>query len=95
MSAQITPPAPDHAEQENGQADPLTGDWSQGMPGPVRAHGAPAPKRISLNGHSESPSPTDVHDAHELLQSDFGEAPAAEEPPPAVEIGRASCRERV
>jgi len=87
MSSQITPPTPDVAEEGNGLPDPLAGDWSEGMPGPVRAHGIPTPKRISLNGHLESPpqAPAKVHDAHELLQSEFGEPPPAEEPPPAFE----------
>ena len=26
--------------------DPLAGDWSEGLPGPIRAHGLPPPVRI-------------------------------------------------
>src|SRR5512140_379372 len=28
--------------------DPLAGDWSEGLPGPVRALGVPAPRRLAL-----------------------------------------------
>src|SRR3954471_16523329 len=28
--------------------DPLAGDWSEGLPGPVRALGVPEPRRITL-----------------------------------------------
>src|SRR5438874_9041459 len=27
-------------------SDPLAGDWSDGLPGPVRAHGLPLPHRL-------------------------------------------------
>src|SRR5438876_3823356 len=30
-------------------AGPLAGDWSEGMRGPLRAHGIPQPRRISLD----------------------------------------------
>ncbi|HET9752983.1 MAG TPA: hypothetical protein VFP52_08475, partial [Myxococcales bacterium] len=29
--------------------DPLAGDWSEGMPGPVRALGVPEPRRLTLD----------------------------------------------
>src|SRR3954468_20682728 len=92
MSAPGTPPTPLAAEEANGQADPLAGDWSEGLPGPLRAHGVPQPKRISMNGHVESPPAAlgEVHDAHELLQSELGEpAAVAEETPPAEETAAA------
>jgi len=94
MSAPGTPPTPLAAEEANGQADPLAGDWSEGLPGPLHAHGVPPPKRISMNGHVESAPAAlrEVHDAHELLQSELGEPAAvaeetpAEQTPPADEL---------
>ena len=39
------PPSPD-SPADASRPDPLAGDWSEGLPGPVRAHGLPLPARI-------------------------------------------------
>jgi hypothetical protein len=39
------PPSPE-PEGAPSRPDPLAGDWSEGLPGPVRAHGLPLPARI-------------------------------------------------
>ena len=38
------------AKEPDAAPDPLAGDWSEGLPGPV--HGLPLPKRLSLGGHA-------------------------------------------
>ena len=42
------------AAAESPQEDPLSGDWSEGLPGPVRAHGLPLPQRL---GEARLPPP--------------------------------------
>src|SRR5512146_1000858 len=36
-------------------ADPLAGDWSEGLPGPVRALGVPEPRRLTLEVVAQAP----------------------------------------
>src|SRR3954470_1699854 len=45
----------DHAPRAD--ADPLAGDWSQGLPGPIRALGVPEPRRLALEGVTAPPAP--------------------------------------
>jgi hypothetical protein len=45
--APAPPSFPDDAPPPPSGADPLAGDWSEGMPGPLHAHGIPGPRRIS------------------------------------------------
>lgn len=71
MSDSTAPPTPFSAEEATASdraspADALAGDWSEGLRGPVRAHGVAKPTLLSLNGHRESSLA--VVDAHELLQ---------------------------
>ena len=37
--------------------DPLAGDWSAGLRGPLRALGIPEPKLLSLEGMAQPPAP--------------------------------------
>ncbi len=46
QEALVSPAAP---------ADPLAGDWSEGMPGPVRALGIPAPRLLTAEGTAQEP----------------------------------------
>src|SRR5437879_6592525 len=48
LQAEPRPPQPFPAEEASSAApaDPLAGDWSEGLPGPVRAHGLPLPARV-------------------------------------------------
>ncbi|HWE25509.1 MAG TPA: hypothetical protein VG496_16355, partial [Myxococcales bacterium] len=39
------------------RADPLAGDWSEGLPGPVREHGLPVPQRLGEVRLPPSPPP--------------------------------------
>src|SRR5438128_10567072 len=51
-------PSPEPSDAASGP-DPLAGDWSEGLPGPLRAHGLPLPARL---GEPRAPiaSPQDV-----------------------------------
>jgi len=40
------PPSSPDSPGASSKPDPLAGDWSEGLPGPVRAHGLPLPARI-------------------------------------------------
>ena len=58
MSDASAPPTPFPAEagpQADPAADPLACDWSEGLPGPLRPHGIPQPKLLSLNGAIDAP----------------------------------------
>src|SRR5436190_1225536 len=83
-SASPTPSVAEEAVGPAGQEDPLSGDWSEGLPGPRRAHGIPQPKRIALNGHAE-PVQERILDAEEVLRTQFADEPAAAEPTPAFD----------
>src|SRR5437016_12929609 len=48
---QAAPATPDDPPS---RPDPLAGDWSEGLPGPVRAHGLPLPHRL---GEARLPAP--------------------------------------
>src|SRR5256712_10574280 len=48
-SAPATPfPGEDASQLASETADPLEGDWSEGLRGPLRAHGIAPPRRLSL-----------------------------------------------
>src|SRR6266852_3503572 len=58
MSDSIAPAAPFPAERTlSAPADPLGGDWSDGLRGPLRALGIPEPRLISLDGTPLPPPP--------------------------------------
>jgi hypothetical protein len=59
--------------------DPLAGDWSAGLPAPVRAHSIPEPRRIVLNGRSPRGADLDPSAAAphpEALAPPFADLPA-------------------
>src|SRR5437868_3894164 len=47
------PPSPDRTDAAP-RPDPLAGDWTEGLPGPLRAHGLPLPARL---GEPRDPGP--------------------------------------
>lgn len=47
-------PEPATPDDASSPPDPLAGDWSEGLPGPVRAHGLPLPHRL---GETRLPPP--------------------------------------
>jgi len=49
-----THPFPSEDASAPAPADPLAGDWSEGLPGPIRAHGLPLPTRV---GNGPRPVP--------------------------------------
>jgi len=55
VSAPPTPFAAEAGPQADPAADPLACDWSEGLPGPLRPHGIPQPKLLSLNGAIDAP----------------------------------------
>jgi len=55
VSAPSTPSPAEADPQADPAADPLARDWSQGLPGPLRPHGIPQPKLLTLNGANEAP----------------------------------------
>jgi len=55
VSAPSTPFPAEADPQADPAADPLACDWSEGLPGPLRPHGIPQPKLLTLNGASEAP----------------------------------------
>jgi hypothetical protein len=74
-------------------ADPLAGDWSEGLQGPARALDIPAPKLISLEGQPvETRRPTMVPAVQALSEEvetpdgwgAVGEDPLQSEPPPPL-----------
>jgi uncharacterized protein DUF6982 len=70
MSDASAPPTPvpsEAAPANEASLDPLAGDWSQGLPGPLRAHGIPLPSLIALN--SGQGMPEVVFDVEEVLRT--------------------------
>jgi hypothetical protein len=78
-------------------ADPLLGDWSEGLPGPLRALGVPTPKLldvaafpIPLPGPAVAESPAALAPAEEVAAPDAwgaaSEDPLQSEPPPSVVV---------
>jgi uncharacterized protein DUF6982 len=57
--------------------DPLDGDWSESMRGPLRAHGIPEPRRISLDANPAQPVP--AASLHSVVAAP--ETPGAESAP--------------
>jgi len=55
VSAPSTPSPAEADPQADPGADPLACDWSEGLPGPLRPHGIPQPKLLTLNGAIEAP----------------------------------------
>jgi len=55
VSAPSTPSPAEADPQAGPGADPLACDWSEGLPGPLRPHGIPQPKLLTLNGAIEAP----------------------------------------
>ena len=51
-------PSPEPSDAASGP-DPLAGDWSEGLPGPLRPHGLPLPARLG-ELRASAASPTDV-----------------------------------
>jgi len=49
-------PSPDRTHSA-ATPDPLAGDWSEGLPGPVRAHGLPIPARLGEERVEAAPAP--------------------------------------
>src|SRR5207245_295500 len=63
LQAEPRPPQPFPAEEASSAApaDPLAGDWSEGLPGPVRAHGLPLPARVGTGPRAlPAAEPTDA-----------------------------------
>src|SRR2546428_1787533 len=56
-SAPATPASAEAAAPSSAAADPLAGDWSQGLPGPVRPHGLPQPTLFAFHGATPAPPP--------------------------------------
>jgi hypothetical protein len=90
-SIQASTPSPDDIGEP--EADPLLGDWSEGLKGPAKATGIPLPKLISLEGQPlETRRPTVVAAAQvaseEVETPDgwgaVGEDPLQSEPPPPL-----------
>jgi hypothetical protein len=89
-STQASTPSP---ASEAPEADPLLGDWSEGLQGPVRALGIPLPKLIALEGaplEAKRPASVPVAEAvsEEVGTPDawgaVGEDPLQSEPPPPL-----------
>src|SRR5437763_13925484 len=60
MSESRAPAPPsfsDDALPASAAADPLAGDWSEGIRAPLRAHGIPPPRRISAEAQEPDESP--------------------------------------
>jgi hypothetical protein len=55
VSAPSTPLPAEADTQADPAADPLARDWSEGLPGPLRPHGIPQPRLLTLNGAMEAP----------------------------------------
>src|SRR3954469_15486940 len=49
-------PAGPPAHSSAALIDPLAGDWSEGLPGPLRALGVPAPRRLTLEIAAPAPA---------------------------------------
>ncbi|HEX4383010.1 MAG TPA: hypothetical protein VH083_08685 [Myxococcales bacterium] len=90
-SIQASTPSPDDIGEP--AADPLLGDWSEGLPGPAKALDIPAPKLISLEGQPvEARRPTVVPAVQALSEEvetpdgwgAVGEDPLQSEPPPPL-----------
>ncbi|HEY2030376.1 MAG TPA: hypothetical protein VGH20_14320 [Myxococcales bacterium] len=72
------------------QRDPLAGDWSEGLPGPSRAHGLPAPQPLFVEAETARPArpleelsaqpPAEVADAPDAWGA-AGEDPLQSAPP--------------
>jgi hypothetical protein len=86
-------PAEDVSPPARAAGDPLEGDWSEGLRGPLRAHGIAPPRRLSLedlaqasaiptNGATAAESAIVV--AHAPPAGDASPLAAAEPAPPAV-----------
>lgn len=57
------------------RADPLAGDWSEGLPGPVREHGLPVPQRLGEVRLPPSPPPEESLRAIEAPSSEAAQSP--------------------
>jgi hypothetical protein len=55
VSAPSTPLPAEADPQADPAADPLACDWAEGLPGPLRPHGIPQPRLLTLNGAIEAP----------------------------------------
>lgn len=64
--------------------DPLAGDWSAGLPGPVRALDVPQPQRLAVAPAAAGPDVVEVPIAWEDADSD--PLQSAPPPPPAPEV---------
>src|ERR1700679_1027063 len=93
MADSIQAPTPSPDDIGEPEADPLLGDWSEGLKGPAEATGIPLPKLISLEGQPlETRRPTVVAAAQvaseEVETPDgwgaVGEDPLQSEPPPPL-----------
>src|SRR3989442_9021156 len=49
-------PSPDRTDSAP-RPDPLAGDWTEGLPGPLRAHGLPPPARLGEPRAQATPAP--------------------------------------
>ena len=81
--------AEDAAPRAPEAADPLEGDWSEGLRGPLRAHGIAPPRRLSLEDLAQAPAaPTNGAAgpaspfSPEPASARVAEPSAAEAPPP-------------
>jgi hypothetical protein len=66
-------PAQSKPDESSSPADPLAGDWSEGLPGPVRAHGLPPPARL---GEMRLPPPLPPEEPLRPMETPWSE-PAA------------------
>jgi hypothetical protein len=64
-------------ERPSSHEDPLASDWSEGIPGPVRAHGLPLPKRIGQPAAAAAAA-ADVEEAQHAFESPGAAETAAE-----------------
>jgi small nuclear ribonucleoprotein (snRNP)-like protein len=80
-------PAPIPAEA----IDPLAGDWSEGLPGPLRALAVQKPQTLALEGLAQAPAAVAAPPAWETATSDpLHSAPPPAEPPlmPSETLGQ-------
>src|SRR5712672_3362658 len=77
-------PSPDRTDSAT-RPDALAGDWSEGLPGPARAHGLPLPARLGEPRVEATPAPALEAPASPPQTQDPGWSMAPPAPQPATE----------
>ena len=83
-------PAEEPPEVSRAAVDPLAGDWSEGLRGPLRALGIPAPRSVLEARSPERGDGSAGHPAHQTEEVEApdgwasGEDPLVSEPPPVA-----------